>query len=308
MELEIELTKSVEENAAHYFELSKKAKKKMLGAQRALEETKKKLAKLQQEEAKFWEDARKKEAERVQKAERNREWYEKFHWFISSEDFLCIGGKDSTSNEIIIKKHLEKEDIVFHTEAAGSPFFLVKGGQKAGEKTLQEAAQMVAVYSRAWKLGMTMTDVFWVLPEQVTKEAKPGEFIQKGSFMIYGKKNFYHPVLELAMGLVDGKIIAGPLSAVKSAFSTSVALVASVPANDTFNGKSRVKGNRPEGRACHPSVTGGGRLPFDADQYVIVIPQGEKKSDLAKKIKHQLGGGDLDEIIAFLPGEGQLKK
>ena len=52
---------------------------------------------------------------------------------------------------------------------------------------------------------------------------------------------------------------------IKSAFPTSVALVASVPADDTFNGKSRVKGNRQglEGRVCYPSVTGGGRFPFD---------------------------------------------
>ena len=54
---------------------------------------------------------------------------------------------------------------------------------------------------------------------------------------------------------------------IKSAFSTSVALVASVPADGTFDGKSRVKGNRPEpeGRACYPSVMGGGRFPFDCE-------------------------------------------
>jgi len=48
----------------------------------------------------------------------NKEWYEKFRWFISSDDFLILGGRDATSNEIVIKKHTEKNDLVFHR-----PFF-----------------------------------------------------------------------------------------------------------------------------------------------------------------------------------------
>ena len=45
MEIEINLNKSVDENAGDYFELAKKAKKKLEGAKKALEESKKKLAK-----------------------------------------------------------------------------------------------------------------------------------------------------------------------------------------------------------------------------------------------------------------------
>ncbi len=271
MDLELNLTKSVEENAAQYFESAKKAKKKLAGAQKALEESKRKLAQLQQEEQKFWQQEQARKEEQQRKAERKREWYEKFHWFISSEGFLCIGGKDATSNDIIIKKHLEKDDLVFHTEAAGSPFFLVKEGNKergnlagktAGEITLQEAAQATAVYSRAWKLGVSSADVFLVKPEQVSKEAPAGEYLVKGSFMIYGRKTFYHPKLEYAIGLVEGQIIAGPETAVKKQTSN----------------------------------------------FVIVFPGNEGKGELAKKIKHQLGGGDLDDIQKFLPAGGGLVK
>ena len=212
MEIEIDLNKSLEENAGVYFDLSKRAKKKLAGAKTALEESNQKLAKLLKEEDKFQES----ETEKEQKKAKKREWYEKFHWFISSEEFLCIGGKDATSNEIIIKKHLEKDDLVFHTDMAGSPFFLIKNGQNAGEKTIEETAQAVAVYSRAWKLGHTTTAVFYVKPEQVTKEAKSGENIGKGSFMIYGKKNYLNPKLEYAIGLVDKEIIGAPESAVKN--------------------------------------------------------------------------------------------
>jgi len=213
MEIEINLNKSVDENAGDYFELAKKAKKKLEGAKKALEESKKKLAKLWKEESKFLEEERVRREEKLKK-DRKREWYEKFHWFFSSDDFLCIGGKDATTNEIVIKKHLDKEDLVLHTDAPGSPFFVVKNGQNASENTISEAAQATAVYSKAWKLGHSVAEVFSVLPEQVSKEAKSGEYISKGSFMIYGKKNFFHPKLEYVIGIVDGIVISGPVSVV----------------------------------------------------------------------------------------------
>ncbi len=261
-EIELDLTKSLEENAGRYFEAAKKAKKKLAGAKKALDESRKKLEQLKKEEAKFREEEGKKEQERLKKQQRSREWYEKFHWFVSSEGFLCIGGKDATSNEVVIKKHTEKEDLVFHTDMAGSPFFIVKNGQAAGEATLQETAIATAVYSKAWKLGHTLADVFYVKPEQVSKEAKAGEYLAKGSFIIRGKTNYLHPQLKYTIGLVESGIVGGPESAVRA--------------------KTR--------------------------NYVIVIPGDEAKGSLARKIRHTLGGGDLDDIIAFLPaGGGEVK-
>lgn len=259
MDVEIYLQKSVEQNAGIYFELAKKSKKKAEGTLRALEESKNKLAQLQKEEHTFVAEEEKK----LQKKERKKEWYEKFHWFISSEGFLCIGGKDSTTNEIIIKKHLDKDDVVFHTDMAGSPFFIIKDGQKAAEITLQETAQATAVYSKTWKLGHTIADVFYVNPDQVSKEAKSGEFMVKGSFMIRGKTTYLHPSIELAIGKVEEQIIGGPESAIKKQTAT----------------------------------------------YVIIVPGEEAKGSLTKKIKHALGGGELNEIMNFLPAGGaQMKK
>ena len=259
MEIEFNLEKSVDENAGTYFNLAKKAKKKLEGAKVALKESKTKLEKLEQNEEQFWQE----EEKRQKKKERKQEWYEKFHWFISSEGFLCIGGKDATSNEIVIKKHTDKEDLVLHTDMAGSPFFVIKNGQEAGEETIKEAAQAVAVYSRAWKLGHASADIFYVKPEQVTKEAQAGEHLAKGSFMVYGKTKYFHPKLEYAIGLAEEKIIGGPIAAVRK----------------------------------------------KTDNFIAVISGREKKSALAKKIKSKLKGGDLDDIIKFLPaGGGEIKK
>ncbi len=254
MQIEFDLTKSVDENAGTYFNLAKKARKKLEGAQKALRDSQHKLKTLKQQESTFWEEEEKKEAKR----QRKQEWYEKFHWFISSEDFLCIGGKDATSNEIIVKKHMEKDDLVLHTDMAGSPFFIIKNGQAATETTIQEAAQAVAAYSRAWKLGHTTADVFYVKPEQVTKEAQAGENLPKGAFMVYGKTQYFHPKAQYTIGLLNEEIIGGPLNAIKT----------------------------------------------KTKNYIVVIPGRNKKSALAKKIKAKLKGGDLNDIIKFLPAGG----
>ncbi len=207
MRVSVDLDKSIEENASLYYEKAKKSKKKLAGAKEALERSENKLKELEK---------KKMAAEKAKKPERKKEWYEKFRWFYSSEGFLCVGGRDATSNEIVIKKHAEKDDLVFHTDMAGSPFFVIKNGSKAGEKTLNEAAQATASYSRGWKVGLGSMDVFYVEPKQVSKKAKAGESLAKGSFMIYGKTEYLHPKLELGIGiLADGRAMAGAVDAVK---------------------------------------------------------------------------------------------
>jgi predicted ribosome quality control (RQC) complex YloA/Tae2 family protein len=201
------IEKNVDQNASLYFEKAKKAKKKLKGALEALEKTKKKLSKLELEQPKV---------EEKPKSVKKKEWYDKYRWFISSEEFLVIGGRDATTNEILIKKHTEKEDVVLHTDMAGSPFFVIKTcGKKLGKKTLDEAASATASYSRAWRLGLTTLDVFYVKPEQVTKKANPGEYLGKGAFMITGKTNYLRPSVELAIGCKGNQVIAGPVSAIK---------------------------------------------------------------------------------------------
>jgi len=42
-------------------------------------------------------------------------WFEKFHWFISTENFLVIAGRDAQQNEMIVKKYLDVHtDIYVH--------------------------------------------------------------------------------------------------------------------------------------------------------------------------------------------------
>lgn len=212
--LVLDLTKTIDENAAAYFEKAKKIRKKAGGAEKALDESIKKLQELELKKKKIVLEKSKQEKLK----ERKKEWYEKFRWFISSEGFLVIGGRDATSNEVVIKKHTAPDDLVFHTDMAGSPFFVVKSeGRQAGSKTKEEAADATCTFSRAWRLGLHTSSVFYVSPEQVSKKTKAGEYMGKGAFMIYGKTSYIDNKIDLAIGVTkEQQVMAGPLDAVRA--------------------------------------------------------------------------------------------
>ena len=202
-DITLNINKSIDQNAAVYYEKAKHQKNKMPGAEAAIKKTIERLKK-----------AEVKEVKTEKTIERKREWYEKFRWFISSEGFLVIGGRDATTNDIIVKKHLDKNDLVFHTELRGSPFAVIKAENKnIGQKTIDEAAIFCASNSKQWDAKLAMSDVYCIKPDQVKKELG----LPKGTFMIYGKRTYLKPVLKLAIGIADdGKVICAPIDAVKA--------------------------------------------------------------------------------------------
>jgi predicted ribosome quality control (RQC) complex YloA/Tae2 family protein len=212
MQITLNLKKKLEQTANEYFESAKKARKKAEKAREIVLKFKKELEDLEKKQQLM--EERKAEV----KMKRPMEWYEKFRWFISSEGFLCIGGRDATSNEVIVKKHTDKNDVLFHTEAPASPFFAIKTeGKKPTDITMQEVADATASFSRAWKLGVSATEAYAISPEQISKQAPSGEYMPKGAFMIRGKRTYYQGKIAIAVGkLADGKVMGGPESAVKT--------------------------------------------------------------------------------------------
>jgi predicted ribosome quality control (RQC) complex YloA/Tae2 family protein len=140
-----------------------------------------------------------------------REWFERFHWTITSSGFLVIGGKDAQQNMMLIRKYLDEKDIVLHADIHGGSAVIIKtGGRTVDEETLHEAALLAACYSKAWKMGLHAIDVFWVPASQVSLSPPSGEYLPKGGFMVYGKKNYVRSVsLELAIGIEILKLDEG---------------------------------------------------------------------------------------------------
>ena len=151
---------------------------------------------------------------------RKKNWYERYRWFFTTDGYLTIGGRDAASNSAVIRKHLDKNDKVFHGDIFGSPFFIVKDAENAPDTTMNEIAHATVCFSRAWREGMYGVSAYWVHPEQVKKSAPSGEFLPKGSFTIEGQRNFIKSdTLRLAIGIMpiddDYVLTCGPPEPIK---------------------------------------------------------------------------------------------
>ncbi|HJH32280.1 MAG TPA: fibronectin-binding domain-containing protein [Methanosarcinaceae archaeon] len=204
----IDIRKTVPQNAQVYYEKAKKLMKKRDGALRAIEQTKLAMKK------------KEKRAPKRRKVIRKKHWYDRFRWFVSSDGFLVVGGRNADTNEEIVSKYMEKRDIAFHTQVPGAPMTVIRTeGKEVPETTLQEAAQFVVSYSSVWKSGQFSGDCYWIKPEQVSKTPESGEFLKKGSFVIRGERNYHRDVqVGIAIGLElagETRVIGGPLSAIR---------------------------------------------------------------------------------------------
>ena len=151
---------------------------------------------------------------------RKKNWYERYRWFFTTDGILAIGGRDAASNSAVIRKHLDKDDKVFHGDIFGSPFFIVKDAKNAPDRSMNEVAHATVCFSRAWREGMYGVSAYWVYPDQIKKSAPSGEFLPKGSFTIEGQRNFIKSdTLRLAVGIMpvddDYVLTCGPPEPIK---------------------------------------------------------------------------------------------
>ncbi len=158
-----------------------------------------------------------------------RLWFEAYRWCLSSEGSLILGGRDAKTNDSLVRKHLKDGDRYAHADVHGAPSVVVKEGSKAGEPTLREAAEFALIFSKAWPSGLSGGSAFWVLPEQVSKQAESGEFLPRGGFVVRGKRNYVHDIpVEMALGEaeVEGhrKVMGGPVSALAARSTKYVVL------------------------------------------------------------------------------------
>ena len=250
--VEVFYNKSPGENSSYHFDRSKEYRSKIEGALTAIQETKKML-----------------NVKKVEKKKaRSRQWFEVYHWFITSDGFLVIGGKDAKSNEKVVKKHMGDNDFYVHADIHGAPSTIVKAenGLKPTEKSLWEAGVFALSFSRAWAAGMRTGSAYWVTPVQVSKTPESGEYISTGSWVIRGKRNYmFNLPLDLEISTIDYK------------------------GNDI------------------PVIAPAGVLKKEEGKKIVRIIPGEvKRNIMAREISKTMGIG-LDEIESILPpGSSQI--
>lgn len=192
--VDIDLDLSAYANARKYYDKKRQAAKKeqktLESSERAYKNAEKKTKQTLKEVA---------VKSTIMKA-RKTFWFEKFLWFISSENYLIIAGRDIPQNELIVKRYLKPGDVYVHADLHGASSVVIKNpsGQPIPPKTQNEAGTMSVCYSAAWE-AKVVTSAWWVYHYQVSKTAPSGEYLTPGSFMIRGKKN-YLPASHLIMG------------------------------------------------------------------------------------------------------------
>ncbi|KAG0261714.1 hypothetical protein BG011_000741 [Mortierella polycephala] len=177
-------------NARKYYDVKKqsaiKQEKTLAHASKAFKSAEKKIRQ-QLQEVKI--------TTTIQRA-RKPYWFEKFMWFITSENYLVIAGRDAQQNELIVKRYMKKNDIYVHADIHGAATVLIKNPsdtEPVPPSSLYQAGIMSVCQSKAWD-SKIVTSAYWVRADQVSKSAPTGEYLATGSFMIRGKKNFLPPV------------------------------------------------------------------------------------------------------------------
>ncbi len=201
--IDVDLALSPWSNACRYYGQKKSAavkeQKTLQSSEKALKSTERKIGV----------DLRKglKQEKEVMRPQRKALWFEKFIYFISSEGYLVLGGRDLPQTEILYSKYLRKGDVYVHADLQGAASIIVKN--KSGmmnspipPSTLSQAGILAVATSSAWDSKAVMS-AWWVNADQVSKIAPTGEYLATGSFTIRDHKNFLPPAqLVLGFGVI----------------------------------------------------------------------------------------------------------
>ena len=198
--VDVDISMSAYANSRTFFQIKKKIHEKEVKTQAAEGKAMKSAARKAATEGKKEKFVQKKDLKNVRKVL----WFEKFDWFITSENYLVVSGRDAQQNEILVKRYLKKGDIYVHADMHGAATTIIKNtsGEGVPSDSLYQAGNMAVCRSNAWTGGIVIS-AWWVYHNQVSKTAMTGEYLPAGSFMIRGKKNFLPPTkLQMGAGIL----------------------------------------------------------------------------------------------------------
>lgn len=201
---ELDFTLSTYKIGNAFFKAAKKAERKIIPAEEAIEDTKVKLEETEE---------LREQAMIITKAQvvkkRQKRWYESYHWSRTVNGYLVIAGRSAQENERLVRNRLAADDLFFHADVQGAPYTILKlddndldrEGQEPTEQDMEDAARIAGIYSRAWKAGLGSVDVYSVGADQVGFSAPSGEYLPKGGVMVTGRRQYYTVATKLFVGV-----------------------------------------------------------------------------------------------------------
>ncbi|OLS27763.1 MAG: hypothetical protein HeimC3_02310 [Candidatus Heimdallarchaeota archaeon LC_3] len=219
--IKLDFTQKPYDIANKYFEQSKKAENKIAPAKEMIKTIKKNIQEL---------EGQKEQAIAIKKAKavkkRTKKWFEQYHWTITSSGKLVIAGRNAKMNEQLVRKRLEKKNIFLHADITGAPYTIVKNesidinsrqtdeneikdtDNDISDTDLEEAAFIAGCYSKAWKTGLGIIEVYSVDPSQISFSAPSGEYLPKGGIIVSGKRKYFKIPMKLFIGVYFDDIYA----------------------------------------------------------------------------------------------------
>lgn len=193
----IDISLSPYANATSYFETKKNAEVKQMKVEANTE-----LA-LQNAERKIQQDlnkALKNESEALSKV-REKYWFEKFFWFVTSDGYLCLSGRDDLQNDMIYYRYFNDDDFFVYSDIEGALKVFVKNhykGETIPPSTIWQAGMFSLSASASWS-NKSSSSAWYLSGPDVSKKDVDGSLLGAGKFNFKGKKEHMPPV-QLAMG------------------------------------------------------------------------------------------------------------
>lgn len=121
---------------------------------------------------------------RAKKTEKKKQQKPKFEQYLSSEGIPIYVGKNNKQNDYLTNKLARKNDTWLHTKDIPGSHVIIRS-EKFGEKTLMEAANIAAYFSKGRHSGQVPVDYTFVRHVKKPNGAKPGYVIYDNQTTIY---------------------------------------------------------------------------------------------------------------------------
>ncbi len=207
----VDVRKSVQENADRLYAEGKKAASRQDGARVALDKAQGELAELESRGLDGFGAAPQRKQEQSKHF-----WFESYRYCVGPDGALCVGGRNAAQNDAVVKKYLRDGDRYVHAAIHGAPSVVVRtpeGVDAPSEADLEVAGQFAVCASRAWR-QFGAASAYWVTPQQVNKTPRSGEFVPRGAWIVHGKRTTMDGLpMEWAVGQIPFTLDGVPVVA-----------------------------------------------------------------------------------------------
>lgn len=194
--IEVDLSLTAYANASLYFDLKKNAVSKQKRVEKSSEMA------IKNAELKIQRDLAKtlKNEQDSLRTIRPKYWFEKFFWFITSDGFLCLAGKDDAQVDMIYFRHFNDSGYFVSSDVEDALKVFVLNpykGRDVSPSALWQAGTFALLASNAWN-SKTSASAWWMKGLNVSKRFD-GTLLDSGRLAYEGEK-FYMPPGQLVMG------------------------------------------------------------------------------------------------------------